>query len=123
MVRPLRTCAVVLLGIGGLALSSCSTGGSSPSSAPASSSSAHSDVIMIHNFMFTPMNDTVSPGTTITVTNNDSVTHTLSATGGQFNTGSIGAGQTKRFTAPAHAGSYHYICDIHQYMMGTITVK
>jgi plastocyanin len=120
-VRPLRTCAIALLGIGGLALSSC--GGGSPSNSQAAPSSAHTDAIVIHNFMFTPMDDTVSPGTTITVTNKDSVTHTLSATDGKFNTGDIGPGQTKTFTAPAHAGSFHYICDIHQYMMGTITVK
>jgi plastocyanin len=122
-VRPLRTCAVALLGIGGLALCSCGGGGNSPSNSQATSASADTDAIMIHNFMFTPMDDTVSPGTTITVTNRDSVAHTLSATGGQFNTGSIGPGQTKTLTAPAHAGSYRYICDIHQYMMGTITVK
>ena len=65
----------------------------------------------------------VVPGATMHVTNEDSVTHTLTATGGQFNTGDIGSGQTKTFTAPTKAGTYHYICNIHQYMMGTIVVK
>ena len=63
------------------------------------------------------------PGATVRVTNNDSVTHTLTATGGQFNTGDIGADQTKTFTAPTKPGTYHYICNIHQYMMGTIVVR
>ena len=31
--------------------------------------------------------------------------------------------QTKTFKAPSKPGTYHYICNIHQYMMGTIVVK
>lgn len=73
--------------------------------------------------MFSPMTTTVSPGATISVTNKDSATHTLTATGGQFDTGDIKDNQTKTFKAPSKAGTYHYICNIHQYMVGTITVK
>ena len=73
--------------------------------------------------MFSPMHAAVAPGSTVSVTNKDSVTHTLTATGGQFDTGDIGAGQTKTFTAPSKAGTYDYICNIHQYMMGTIVVS
>ena len=73
--------------------------------------------------MYSPMSDTVAPGATVSVTNADPVTHTLSATGGQFNTGDIASHQTKTFKAPTTPGTYHYICDIHQYMMGTIVVK
>jgi plastocyanin len=72
--------------------------------------------------MFSPMSVSVAPGSTVSVTNKDSVAHTLTATGGQFNTGDINGGQTKTFTAPSKAGSYSYICNIHQYMMGTIVV-
>ena len=73
--------------------------------------------------MYSPMSDNVAPGATVSVTNTDPVTHTLSATGGQFNTGDIASHQTKTFKAPTTPGTYHYICDIHQYMMGTIVVK
>jgi plastocyanin len=73
--------------------------------------------------MFSPMHAAVAPGSTVSVTNKDSVTHTLTATGGQFDTGDIGAGQTKTFTAPMKAGTYTYICNIHQYMMGTVVVR
>ncbi len=73
--------------------------------------------------MFSPMAASVAPGATVRVTNKDSVTHTLSATGGTFNTGTIAPGRTKTFTAPDKAGSYGYICNIHQYMRGTIVVR
>jgi len=73
--------------------------------------------------MFSPMHAAVAPGSTVSVTNKDSVTHTLTATGGQFDTGDIDAGQTKTFTAPMKPGTYSYICNIHQYMMGTIVVR
>ena len=88
-----------------------------------SGSSATGTHITISNFMFSPMQLTVSPGSTVSVTNTDQVTHTLTATGGQFNTGDISPKVTKKFKAPMHAGTYHYICNIHQYMMGSITVK
>ena len=57
------------------------------------------------------------------MTNSDGVTHTLSATGGQFNTGKSGHTRPKTFQAPTTPGTYHYICQIHQYMLGTIVVK
>jgi plastocyanin len=88
-----------------------------------SDSSATGTHITISNFMYSPMELTVSPGATISVTNKDSSTHTLTATGSQFNTGDVTQNQTKSFKAPTHAGTYHYICNIHQYMMGSITVK
>jgi plastocyanin len=79
--------------------------------------------VTISNFMFSPMKLTVTPGETIEVTNKDSATHTLSATNGKFNTGNVTQNHTKSIKAPTKRGTYHYICNIHQYMMGTITVK
>ena len=124
--RRFRGGAVVLVLAGALLLAACSNGGSGSSSAGASSGSGaatSTESITISNFMFSPMHAAVAPGSTVSVTNKDSVTHTLTATGGQFNTGDIGPGQTKTFTAPSKAGTYDYICNIHQYMMGTIVVR
>ncbi len=97
-----------------------SRGGAAGSSSGSSATGTH---ITISNFMYSPMQLTVSAGSTISVTNKDQVTHTLTATGGQFDTGDISPHETKTIRAPMHAGTYHYICDIHQYMMGSITVK
>ena len=115
--------AAVLAG-SGLLLAGCSSASSSPAATPASSASPAPNSIVIKNFMFAPMTLTVSPGATVSVTNDDTVAHTLTATTGKaFDTGDIGGGKTVTFTAPASAGTYAYICDIHQYMQGTLIVK
>jgi plastocyanin len=125
----LRNGAGVLLLAGALLLSACGggSGGKASTSGTTGGSSATSGTsgthVTISNFMFSPMDLSVAPGATVSVTNKDSATHTLTATGGQFNTGNITQNQTKTFTAPTKAGTYHYICNIHQYMMGTITVR
>jgi plastocyanin len=126
----LRSGAGVLLVAGALLLAACGGGSgpkaaSSSTTAPAgsSSSTSTSDAIIISNFMFGPMNTTVAPGATVKVTNKDSATHTLTATNGAFNTGDITQNQTKTFKAPTKPGKYSYICDIHQYMTGTLTVS
>ena len=136
MREPVRRCrggALVLVLGGALLLAACSGGGSSPSGSGsrATSTSVRSasgagatstSTLTISSFMFSPMRASVAPGSTVRVTNKDSVTHTLTASGGQFDAGDIGAGQTKTFTAPMKPGTYTYICNIHQYMKGTIVV-
>src|SRR5580698_2228326 len=115
MREPTRRCrggALALVLGGALLLAACSSGGSGSSGSPASSGAGSgstaagatsTNAITISNFMFSPMSASVAPGSTISVTNNDPVAHTLSATGGQFDTGDIDGGQTKTFTAPSKA--------------------
>jgi len=120
--------AVVLVVAAALLLSACSGGGGSGSSgngasANSSGTAVKTDHITISNFMFSPMSITVAPGASITVTNKDSVAHTLTSADGHLDTGDIGQNQTKTVTAPTKPGQYHYVCSIHQYMMGTIVVQ
>jgi plastocyanin len=124
-VRRFRGGAVVLVLGAALLLAACGSGGSSTASGSAGDSgkATSTSSITISNFMFSPMSASVAPGATVSVTNKDSVTHTLTASGGQFDTGDIGGGQTKTFKAPSKPGSYSYICNIHQYMKGTIVVR
>jgi plastocyanin len=114
--------AAILFANGGGGMSPSSASGSSTSGG-SSTAAASSVRITISNFMFHAMSVTVKPGATVSVTNKDSVTHTLTATEGQFNTGDITQNQTKTFKAPMKPGTYSYICNIHQYMTGTIIVK
>jgi plastocyanin len=136
--RALRTHVITgavvaaLLGVAVVA-SACSSG--SPSSSPTTTtvpggtgSGGGSPVpgaatIAIQNFSFSPSTMTVSPGERITVTNKDSVTHTLTSTTMKFNTGDIASGRTAVITAPSRPGRYPYYCMIHQYMTGTLVVK
>jgi plastocyanin len=103
-----------------LVLTGCGSSGSGGSTGGV----AAPDTISIKNFMFSPMTLTVSPDAKVTVTNEDSATHTLTATGDKaFDTGDVGPGRSVTFTAPSKAGTYSYLCDIHQYMSGTLVVK
>jgi plastocyanin len=67
---------------------------------------------------------TVKPGQKVTVTNEDSAPHTLTDSGGKFDTGTIdGNGGTGTFTAPTQPGSYQLKCTFHPQMSGTLVVK
>ncbi|MFE2875125.1 cupredoxin domain-containing protein [Streptomyces roseus] len=80
--------------------------------------------ITIKDFGFSPGSLTVVPGTVVTVVNQDSAPHTITGTGrAHFDTGTIEAGRSATFTAPRARGSYSYICDIHQFMSATLTVR
>jgi len=111
---------------GALAVGASACGGGSgakASSSMAGSGSASSPgTVVIKNFDFMPMALTVKPGATISVHNEDSTSHTLTATNGAFTTGNIGPGATKTFMAPTRSGRYSFDCSIHQYMTGTLTV-
>lgn len=114
-----------------LSLAACSSAGTSSPSTASAPGSTHTtargtsgaDSITIQNFAFSPTTLTVAPGATVTVTNKDRVSHTLTASRGEFNTGDIPAGQSKTLTAPNSPGTYSYICSIHQYMSGSLIVS
>ncbi|ACU72860.1 blue (type 1) copper domain protein [Catenulispora acidiphila DSM 44928] len=119
------------------AVTACSDNGSHPVAAPnsvpavsnSSPSSGETGVsngaaqVVITNFAFSPTTLTVTPGETVTVLNKDSTAHTLTATGKAFDTGDITPGKSGSFIAPTIPGTYSYICMIHQFMHGTLTVK
>ncbi len=98
---------------------------SSPSGGSSSGGSATA-VLVIKNFAYSPSTLTVAPGATITVKNEDTAPHTVTATNphnGAFNTGDIQPGSNATFKAPTTPGTYPYICLIHQFMHGTLVVS
>ena len=123
--------SLLLLTLAGCSSSSSSKTAVAPSSSKAASTASSSSTavagaaqIVIDNFTFSPATLTVTPGEKVTVVNKDSTTHTVTATGNKaFDTGDIASGATTTFTAPSTAGSYPYICTIHQFMHGTLTVS
>jgi plastocyanin len=62
----------------------------------------------------------VTAGTEFTITNEDSVGHTVTDDAGSFDV-SVPAGGTATLTIPT-AGTYKIHCKIHSFMHGTITV-
>ncbi|MEV6011833.1 cupredoxin domain-containing protein [Streptomyces sp. NPDC051976] len=127
--RPHVVLACALLALTGCSSSSSGSGGST-TSAPSKSAtvsvapgSGGGAVIVIKNFAFNPKSMPVAPGTVVTVKNEDSTTHTVTATtNGAFNTGDIAPGKSATFTAPRTTGSFAYICSIHPFMKGSLTV-
>lgn len=97
-----------------------------PLSPPASTSAVTVEAteVRIKDFKFLPADVKVAAGAKVTVINEDSAPHTLTATDGYaFDTGTIEAGKSGTFTAPSEPGSYAFICSIHPEMKGTLVVS
>ena len=82
---------------------------------------AQSQTVSIRDFNFSPPSISVTPGTTVTWTNQGQAPHTVTHTGGAFDSGTLQPGQSYSFTFK-RAGSYAYFCRIHPFMRGTVVV-
>jgi len=71
---------------------------------------------------YSPNPLTISKGSSVTWTNNDTVTHTSTSDSGGWNSGNLapGASFTATFATP---GTYTYHCQVHPGMIGTVTVQ
>ncbi len=92
-----------------------------PTPAPTAAAGGGSGAVTLAGFAFSPSSLTVKAGTTVTWTNHDGVTHTVTADGGSFDSGHLASGATFSRTF-ATAGTFSYHCAIHPSMTGTITV-
>lgn len=77
--------------------------------------------ISIKGNAFDPDNLSIKVGNIVTWTNNDSYAHTVKALKGEFDSGNMASGGTFSLTF-TNEGTYEYICGIHTFMKGTITV-
>jgi len=79
--------------------------------------------IEIKGFAFNPASITISAGTTVIWTNQDSAPHRIiSDSGNELGSGSISTGQTYTHTFE-NPGTYDYHCSIHPSMKGEIVVQ
>jgi plastocyanin len=122
---------MVVAGLCAVGLVACGSSGSSSSDSPAGSSSSSgasssdagstASTITIKDFSFTTP-DSVSPGATVTVDNEDGTAHTVTSDEGDaFD--DAASGRTSTFIAPTEPGSYPFHCSIHPSMHGTLVVK
>ena len=82
--------------------------------------------ISIKGFAFNPNQPSVAKGATITWSNDDGTTHTVTSgvpgtLSGKFDQ-RVEPGKTFSFTF-SESGTYDFFCNIHNSMRGTITVK
>ena len=89
---------------------------------PAAESSAIA--VDIKNYTFSPASITVSPGDTVTWTNEDTAPHTVTVTSGpvMFASPTLQQGQTFSYTF-TQAGTYSYYCAVHPDMKASVTVQ
>ncbi|MFD5765306.1 cupredoxin domain-containing protein [Streptomyces sp. NPDC127049] len=111
-----------------IVLVGCSSSGgpapTSPSPSAPSSASVSEGRIVIKDFRFEPVGLAVAPGARVSVVNEDSASHTVTAKAADaFDTGTVKGGETATFTAPSAVGTYRYVCSIHPSMTGTLTVR
>jgi plastocyanin len=93
-----------------------------PTTAPTNTPTSTGNSITIMNFAFSPATHTVKAGTKVTWMNNDTVTHTVTADQGAFDSGDLSPGNSFSFTF-TKAGTYSYHCNIHHSMKATIIVQ
>src|SRR5437763_11693100 len=78
--------------------------------------------VNITGMAFSPSTLTVKAGTTVTWTNNDNMTHTVTSDDSNgFNSGDMTNTKTYSYTFST-AGTYSYHCYYHSGMTGTVTV-
>ena len=107
--------AATLLAVLALTVAACGGGGIASQEPVATST-----VNLPRSYLFDPAAITVPAGTTVTWTNNDQFTHTVTFDGEDAQQMAPGESTTHDFTTP---GTYHYVCSLHpQNMQGTVLV-
>ncbi|MGH9234265.1 MAG: cupredoxin domain-containing protein [Acidimicrobiales bacterium] len=95
-------------------------GAANDAGAVADGDQAAGATLQIRDFSFAAAS--VAPGGQVTVANGDGASHTVTADGGEFDSGEVPGGGTSTFQAPSQPGSYGFVCEIHPDMSGTLTV-
>jgi plastocyanin len=112
---------VAVVGCGGTTTTTAGGGLVTTSSGPATTVTGGAQVD-IKDLAFNPASVTVKVGETVTWTNSDSMTHTITGDNGEFDSGDIASGKTFSFTFQ-NPGTFAYHCSIHPSMKATIVVQ
>jgi plastocyanin len=77
--------------------------------------------VTLSGLAFSPKSLTVTAGTTVTWTNKEAITHTVTSDAVLFDSGDLTNGQTYQYTFST-VGTFAYHCKYHSGMTGTIVV-
>jgi plastocyanin len=97
-------------------------GAETPDSAGEETAAGAEVEVDISGFAYNPQTIEISVGDTVTWTNNDSAPHTVTQSGGGFQSGRLDQGATFSHTF-TEAGSVDYFCEFHAGMTGTVVVN
>jgi plastocyanin len=125
MTRNFATTVFIVMTLVAVAACSDSGGSTAPtavtSQAPAAPA-AGATAVSIKDFAYSPAGATVTAGSKVTWTNNDTTAHTVTFDDGSGDSGNVAPGSTFDQTF-ATAGTFAYHCTIHSQMHGTVTVS
>ena len=97
-------------------------GGAATPASPTPSASASGASVTYQGFKATPLTLEIAKGTTVTWTNKDNITHTITSgtnrtADGKFDSGDTAQNETFSFTFK-DAGTFEYFCSKHTSMVG-----
>ncbi len=122
--HPARRLVPILLTLA-LALAACGGGGGGGGDAAPddAGTSGSTNQVSIDGFAFMPAEIDVAAGTNVTWTNQESAEHSIKDQGDLFaESEALAEGESFSFTYDK-PGTYPYVCGIHPYMKGTVTVS
>ena len=114
--------SLAVLAIAAVAVGSAACGSDKKKSAATTGNATTGTVITIKDFKFSPNPLKAKAGATITVKNDDSTTHTLTADDKSFDTGEVANGTSSKITLPTKAATVTYHCEIHNFMKASVEV-
>ena len=126
-------CLAIILAVGVFAVSCGGTSGgglyggggsttTTVSSPGTTAGGAGGAQVVAKGFAFDPATVTIKAGESVTWTNQDGTTHTVTADNGEFDSSQLANGATFTFKFDK-AGTYPYHCSIHPTMTGTVVVQ
>jgi plastocyanin len=112
---------VTLAACGGASAGSYGTARSATTTPSRADTQTKAATVGIANFAFGPAALTLKVGTPVVWTNNDTIAHTVNFTTEHIDSSVLNKGDqfTHTFNTP---GTYDYICSIHPFMHGSVTV-
>lgn len=109
--------------VGAVVIVIATNGPTVTSTADTGVSSGSGDAVEISDFKYDPPDLSVSTGSKVTFTNEDTAMHTATSdTEGAFDTDDLAQGDSATVTLDK-PGTFTYYCRFHSFMKGTITVK
>jgi plastocyanin len=115
--------AVVVVAVGACGGGTKDNGAKAPTTANSGAVAGGDGAVSIVNFEFRPQKLTVKAGTKVTWTNQDTAVHSIKDTSPLATPVSKDLAKGDTFSISYDkAGSYSYICGIHNYMTGSVEV-